>query len=197
VFTDVVDVSRLEVGDGLVLRAPREDDLPGVLAVHGDPRVYRHDPHETQTSLEDAATFVAPFLAHWARHGFGYWIVLVPAAWWPEGVPGSGPEDGARVHAGIGGIQHYVMAGEPVLNVYFRLSPEVHGRGIAGLIVRTAQAVAPRLAPGTDLVVRTRPANAAARRVAEREGFVDLGPEPGSTDMQVLRWSPAARSAAG
>jgi RimJ/RimL family protein N-acetyltransferase len=35
--------------------------------------------------------------------------------------------------------------------------------------------------------VQTRPANSAARHVAERAGFVDEGLEPGNTDMQLLR----------
>ena len=46
---------------------------------------------------------------------------------------------------------------------------------------------------GCDVVVRTRPANAAARRVAERAGYVDEGLEPGTTDMQLLRWRPSRR----
>ena len=75
-----------------------------------------------------------------------------------------------------------------MLNVYFRLAPSVQGRGLAGLIVAAAVRMAPVVAPGVDIVVRTRPANAAARRVAERAGFVDEGLEPGTTDMQLLRY---------
>jgi [ribosomal protein S5]-alanine N-acetyltransferase len=40
----------------------------------------------------------------------------------------------------------------------------------------------------------TRPANAAARRVAERAGFVDLGLDPAEPVMQLLR-RPAGRAA--
>lgn len=169
------------------LRRPTVDDAPGVLAVHGDPRVYEHDPHETQTDLADARRFLDPILRHWADHDFGYWTVLVPTSWWPGGAPAAPPDDGDRVNGGMGGIQRYDMAGEPVLNVYFRLAPAIHGRGVAGLILREAVALAHRIAPGTDLVVRTRPANAAARWVAERAGFDDLGPEPGAENMQLLR----------
>jgi ribosomal-protein-alanine N-acetyltransferase len=73
-----------------------------------------------------------------------------------------------------------------VLNVYFRFAPAVRGRGLAGLVLAEAVRMAPHVAPGVDIVVRTRPANAAARR-AERAGFVDEGLEPGTTDMQLLR----------
>jgi hypothetical protein len=36
------------------------------------------------------------------------------------------------VHAGLGGIQDHAIAGDPVLDVYFRLAPDVQCRGIAG-----------------------------------------------------------------
>ena len=94
----------------------------------------------------------------------------------------------------MGGVRHHVMAGEDVLNVYYRLAPDVQGRGLAGRLLDACIALAPQVAPGADLVVRTRPANVAARRVAERAGFVDLGLEPGTTDMQLLRL--AARDSA-
>lgn len=185
------EVETIDVGEGGVrFRRPVEDDAPGVLSVHGDPRVYVFDPHEVQADLAAARLFLTPMLGHWAQHGFGYWTVLVPSAWWPNGVPGPQDVDEGRTHGGLGGIQHYLMAGEPVLNVYFRLAPDVQGRGIAGALMTTAMALAPALAPGRDLVVRTRPGNTAARRVAERAGFTDLGLEPGTTDMQLLRWTP-------
>ena len=43
------------------------------------------------------------------------------------------------------------------------LSLVVHGRGLAGQVVAHAVGLAPRVAPGADLVVRTRPANRAWR----------------------------------
>ncbi|GAA5134010.1 GNAT family N-acetyltransferase [Pseudonocardia adelaidensis] len=173
--------------DGLLLRTLLPADAEGVLAVHGDPRVYTLDPHERHVDLAHSRSFLAPMIDHWGRHGFGYWTVLVPRTWWSAGVPGPEPRDGDRVHAGLGGIQHRAVAGEPVLNVYFRLAPGVHGRGIAGRILAECVRVAPKVASGVDIVVRTRPDNAAARRVAERGGFVDEGLEPGTTDMQLLR----------
>jgi ribosomal-protein-alanine N-acetyltransferase len=173
--------------DGLLLRTLLPPDAEGVLAVHGDPRVYTLDPHERHADLAHSQRFIAPMIEHWATHGFGYWTVLVPRTWWPAGVPGPEPRDGDRVHAGLGGIQHHAISGDPVLNVYFRLAPGVQGRGIAGRILAESVRVAPKVASGVDIVVRTRPANAAARRVAERGGFVDEGLEPGTTDMQLLR----------
>ena len=181
------DRERVDAGEGVLLRRPVPQDAEGVLVVHGDPRVYEHDPHETQTDLAAARAFLVEPLAHWSRHGVGYWTVLVPSTWWPDGVPGPLTADDGRVHAGLGGIRHHVMAGAPVLNVYYRFAPRVQGRGLAGRVLAAAVRVAPEVAPGADLVVRTRPANGAARRVAERAGFVDEGPEPGDPGMQLLR----------
>lgn len=137
---------------------PVAEDAPGVLAVHGDPRVYELDPHEAQRDLADAERFLAPILRHWDEWGFGYWTVLVDRELWPDGIPGPLRDDGARVNVGLGGVQRYTLAGALVLNVYFRLAPAVHSHGIAGRIVQAALVLAPGLAPGADVVARTRPA---------------------------------------
>ena len=187
--------ARIEQPDGVLLRRLAPDDAPGVLAVHGDPRVYVHDPHETHPDLAHTRRFLAPMLEHWATHGFGYWVVLLPGPAWPGGVQGSDADDDARVVAGLGGVQHHRVDGQPVLNVYFRFAPEAQGRGLAGAVLHQVSLLAGEVAPGRDVVVRTRPANAAARRVAVRAGYVDERLEPGTTDMQLLRLiSPAARS---
>ena len=180
---------RITTDTGVLLRRPFEADAAGVFAVHGDPSVYRYDPQETHADVAHSARFLAPILDHWAEHGFGYWAVLLPAGDWREGVPGAHVEDGARVFAGLGGIRNHTLAGRPVLNVYYRFAPAAQGRGLARIVVEQSLALAPLVAPGTDVVVRTRPANAVARHVAERAGFIDEGLEPGTTDMQLLRYS--------
>ena len=187
ISADSLDPTRVDAGDGVLLRRPHAGDAAGVFAVHGDPRVYSLDLDLLHQDLAMSAEFLVPLLEHWDRFGFGYWTVLAPAAWWPAGAAGPAAGDGDRVNAGMGGIQHYAMTGESVLNVYYRFAPEVQGRGLARRVIETSIQVAVEAAPGLDLVVRTRPANAAARRVAERAGFVDEGLEPGTTDMQLLR----------
>jgi [ribosomal protein S5]-alanine N-acetyltransferase len=181
---------RVDLGDGVIVRRVTPADAAGVLAVHGDPRVYELDPELTHADLAASEAFLLPVVQHWDEHGFGLWSVLVPRSWWPDGEAASLPDDGGRVHAGMGGIRHYSMVGEAVLNVYYRLGPAVQGRGLAGRLLDASLRMAPEVAPGLDLVVRTRPINVAALRVAERAGFVDLGLEPGTTDMQLLRRSP-------
>ena len=167
------------------LRRPVPADAAGVFSVHGDPRSYPLDPGLMHREVGDSAEFIGSIDHHWSRHGFGYWAVLVPRDWWPEGVPDH--EDDGWVHAGLGGIQHHEANGEQVLNVYYRFGTAVQGRGIAAYVLEEATALAPQVAPGRDLLVRTRPENGAARRVAERAGFSDLGLSPWEDDTQLLR----------
>lgn len=181
--------SRIEADDGTLLRRPRMGDVPGVFAVHSDPAVYAHDPQEVHADAEYSSRFLEPMLEHWNRHGFGYWAILIPTALWPDGVPGADVADGHRVFAGLGGIQHRTIAEGDILNVYYRLATPAQGQGIARTLLQRVLATAPIVAPGVDVVVRTRPGNVIARHVAERAGFTDEGLEPGTTDMQLLRRS--------
>jgi RimJ/RimL family protein N-acetyltransferase len=181
---------------GPVLRRPTADDVPGIHAVHADPHVYELDPQETHPDLAHTEEWMQPILAHWDRFGFGYWTVLVPSAWWPDGVP-SASEPG-HVVAGLGGIRVFAWgarpdglprpgSGETVLNVYTHFSPQVHGRGLGGLVLAESLRSAAVHRPDLDLVVRTRPANAAIKRVARRAGFVDDGLDADDRGMFVLR----------
>ena len=167
------------------VRRPVPADAAGVFSVHGDPRSYPLDPELMHRQAGDSGEFIGSIDHHWTRYDFGYWAVLVPRDWWPEGVPDH--EDDDWVHAGLGGIQHHEVHGEQVLNVYYRFGTVVQGRGIAAYVLDEAKALAARVAPGHDLLVRTRPENAAARRVAERAGFTDLGLSPWEDDTQLLR----------
>ena len=179
--------AHVETPGGVLLRQLDPSDAAGVLLTHGDPRVYEHDPHETHPDLAHTHRFLAPMLAHWAEHGFGYWTVLVPDEAWSDGVVGGLPRDAGRRIAGLGGVQHHTVAGRPVLNTYFRFAVVAQGRGLGGVVLDSVVRFAGDVAPGVDIVVRTRPANAAARRIAERAGFVDEGLEPGDPMMQLLR----------
>jgi [ribosomal protein S5]-alanine N-acetyltransferase len=185
-----------ELGRGVAVRRVVEDDVDGIFAVHGDPAVYRLDPDETHADTAYTRTWLAPILERWTIDGLGYWTVLVPAAWWPEGVVGGVPGDDGRVIAGLGGVQVRETPSERMLNVYYRLGPAVQGRGIASAVVVAAIAAAGECIPDLDLVVRTRPDNGQARRVAERAGFVFEGFATDEERMVRYRYSqrpPSAR----
>jgi len=177
----------VEAPGGVLLRQLDPSDAAGVFATHADPRVYEHDPRETHPDLAHTRAFLAPMLGHWAEHGFGYWTLLVADEAWSDGVVGGVSRDAGRRIAGLGGVQHHTVAGRPVLNTYFRFAVAAQGRGLGGVVLDSVVRFAGDLAPGVDVVVRTRPANAAALRIAERAGFVDEGLEPGDPMMQLLR----------
>jgi RimJ/RimL family protein N-acetyltransferase len=59
----------------LVLRRPVPEDLAAVHEVHGDPATNRYNP-SGPTSLDQSRQQLTDWIAHWERHGFGYWTVL-------------------------------------------------------------------------------------------------------------------------
>jgi RimJ/RimL family protein N-acetyltransferase len=171
-YGGVVTVERIELGD-VVLRRPTPDDAVALHTVEADPAVWQLSPDLRPTDLEQTRQRLAGVLEHWQEHGFGYWIVEV---------------DGRVV--GSGGIRTFDMQGEWMLNVYYRLAPEVQGRGIASSIVQAALDLARHVQPGVPLVVRTDPRNVAARRVAEKADFQPAGMESSvERPLQVLRRS--------
>lgn len=99
---------------------------------------------------------MTPWLAHWDAHGFGYWAV-------------ERREDGAVV--GFGGVMHAQHGSHVGLNLYFRLSTEVWGQGLAQLIGHAAldEAFTRRELPCVLGLVR--PANVPSRRALERLGL--------------------------
>jgi RimJ/RimL family protein N-acetyltransferase len=71
----------------------------------------------------------------------------------------------------MAGIRPSALAGRPCFNLYFRLVVSVRGRGFAAEASREALAVAAVVDPGRPVVVRTRPSNGPARRLAETLGM--------------------------
>jgi ribosomal-protein-alanine N-acetyltransferase len=165
-----VTAERIEHGS-VVLRRPLLDDAVALHAVESDPEVWRLHPHLRPVRVDQTQKALVEVLDHWQQHGFGYWIV----------------EDRGRV-VGSGGIRQFDMDGEPVLNVYYRLAPDVQGRGIASFILQTALDLAQQVQPDLPVVVRTDVRNLAAQRVAEKAGFVPAEMEAGVEDpLLVLR----------
>ncbi|SDY50940.1 Protein N-acetyltransferase, RimJ/RimL family [Micromonospora pattaloongensis] len=139
----------------LVLRRPVPSDLDAVHEVHGDPATNRHNP-SGPTTLEGSRRLLAEWIAHWERHGFGYWTVRRA-------------EDGAVL--GFGGVRHKDLDGEPVLNLYYRFSPRAWGQGYAVELARAAVAFG-RALGGPPVVALINLTNEPSRRVAERAGLV-------------------------
>ena len=164
----VTDVDTVRLGD-LTLRRPTMADAAAFHAVESDERVWWLYPHLCPSSRAETDAKLAWMIGHWDEHGFGTWV----AEW-----------DGVVV--GTGGPRFHDQDGEPVVNIYYRLSPEAQGRGIATSIVDATLDIAAQVAPGLAVVIRTHAQNGPARRVAEKHGFVYVGDEPGEDHPLVV-----------
>ena len=125
----------------LRLRRPTAEDVPALVAIHTDPRVYRHSPDGTPSPAK-ARRMAAGFIDTWERHGIGFWIV---------------EHDGTAV--GAVGVKPTRLAGRDCWNLYFRLVPEVWGQGLATEAAQEAIVVATELRAGWPVLVATRPGN--------------------------------------
>lgn len=141
----------------LRLRRPVEGDLDFQVALHSDPRLYAHAPHALKESRADNVAFFEAVLKHWDQYGFGYWTVEDLASGAPLGIAGV-----RRDAAGY-------------LNLYYRLSLESHGRGLAREAARAAVALATEWVPGEPVRAFARPHNTASIRTAEAAGLVQVG----------------------
>jgi RimJ/RimL family protein N-acetyltransferase len=132
----------------LRLRRITESDVAAVAALSCDPQVNQHSPSGAPT-LQEARASAQGFVEDWLRDGIGYWVAEL---------------DGDLV--GVSGIRSATLEGEKCWNLYYRFAPAAWGRGLARESAEAAVFVAGQLEPDRAVVVRTRPSNEAAIRVA-------------------------------
>jgi RimJ/RimL family protein N-acetyltransferase len=137
----------------MTLRAVTLDDTDAIAVLDTDPRTNEHNPNGTPSRAE-SATALAQYVRCWEEHGLGYWVAEID-----------------RAVVGITGLRPMRWWGRDCLNLYYRFSPDVWGRGLAVEAARAALAVAQEARPGTPVAARTRPTNARAIRVAEAAGL--------------------------
>jgi ribosomal-protein-alanine N-acetyltransferase len=131
-----------------------EAEIASVVSLSTDPRTHGHSPAGTPTR-EDAQAFARRFIEDWDRDGLGYWIV---------------EHEGCDV--GVAGVKPSTLAGRACWNLYYRFTPEVHGLGLAAEATREAIAAARAHTPEWPVVVRTRPGNEPAVRLALAIGLI-------------------------
>jgi RimJ/RimL family protein N-acetyltransferase len=151
---DPAQLDRVRETARLRLRPPTAEDAAALVAIHTDPRLYRHSPNGTPTA-EKAHRMVAEFIATWERHGIGFWAI-----------------EHARRLVGVAGVKPTRLAGRDCWNLYFRLVPEVWGRGLATEATREAIAAAGAMQPDWPVLVATRPDNENAIGLALKLGLV-------------------------
>ena len=141
---------------GWRVRPPTADDLDAVHRIHGDPRTNRHNPAGPDADVAASRARLEDWLAHWDEHGFGYGAV----------------EDADGVVIGFSGVRTEVWLGRPVLNLYYRFTPEVWGRGIASAVAAHAIAHAAAHSPDRPVLAYTTEDNTASQRTALAAGLV-------------------------
>ena len=176
----------VDAGDGVAFRRPVSGDVNGLFVIHSDPAVYPFDPDRRHVDCAYTGRWLDRILADWER-ALGSAIGQLSSHHPGGRTHPRRCSDGERLIAGEAGVRRHEFAGSGVLNVYFRLAPAVHGRGLAGRVVNAAVDWAGRELPGTDLVIRTHRDNATAMRVARRAGFVAEGPSPDGDGLEVFR----------
>ncbi len=127
------------------------DDLTGIYA----------DPLVTATlgGIRDAEwvrQYLNNQMAHWERHGFGFWTMR-------------DPDTGTFV--GRGGLRHATIEGQIAIEVGYGLIPQFWGSGLATELACESVRVAFAELHLDELVCFTLPTNLASRRVMEKAGF--------------------------
>lgn len=140
----------------LTLRRPVEGDVEAMFRIHGDPETYRFTPISPDPDRATSAETLGRWLQGWRENGYGYWAVLIA------------PDDAV---VGFGGVRRFDWQGRDILNLYYRFTPSVWGRGYATETARAAVDLARRYLRRLPVVARIRPANVASARVAERAGL--------------------------
>jgi RimJ/RimL family protein N-acetyltransferase len=129
----------------LVLHRVTMDDLDNFLALHA---------LESRRSPEVITKLLQDFCAVWESGELGYWRI----------------EFEGRT-AGFGGVKPRTWNGRKVWNLYYRMWPEMRGKGIATEMARKAIAVAKERHPDWPVVVETRPDNVPSVKLAEGVGM--------------------------
>jgi RimJ/RimL family protein N-acetyltransferase len=140
----------------LVLRRIQPADAEVFVAVHTDPENYPYDARLRRTP-EEALERLESFRRQWFSNGIGYWTIRLA-------------ESGEVI--GFGGLNHWVEDGEPVLNLYYRLSSNAWGYGYAPEMAEAALRWASRHRPDRPVQIVTDADNTPSVRVAEKLGFV-------------------------
>ncbi|MBI9113691.1 GNAT family N-acetyltransferase [Sanguibacter suaedae] len=143
--------------DRLRLRPVVSGDADAVWRIHSDPRTNQHNPAGPMTDSTQAVELARSWAASWAEDGHGYWAVEERR------------EPGTVI--GFGGLRLVEWRGRQVYNLYYRLTPEAWGRGIASELVGAAVNWWRDSGEQYPLVAYTTADNVASQRTAARGGL--------------------------
>ena len=121
--------------------------------------------------------FLASYLAHWDRYGFGRWLWHTK----PLSPGGRGKGEGDEVLSGAkseirfvgrAGLNTVEIDGQSEVEIGYALLPEFWNQGFATEMTQAIIRVAFQEGDLAELVCFTLPTNVASRRVMEKAGFI-------------------------
>lgn len=141
----------------LVLRPPRDSDLDILTALYADPAVTRFCAAATPNGREATQAQLQAWIRHWQTHGFGHWAIAER-------------EQPDRL-IGFGGLMHRSVAGHAGLYLYYRITPQAWGRGLASEMALHAFSEAFEQHRQASVVAAVLPNNAPTRKTLEGLGL--------------------------
>jgi len=172
----------------LVLRPPRESDLDTLTALHADPAVNRFCAAATPHGRAATQAQLKAWLDHWQTHGFGHWAIAEREQ--PDNL------------IGFGGLMHRSVAGHAGLYLYYRITPQAWGRGLASEMAQYAFEQAFGQHHESTVVAAVLPSNAPTRKTLEclglrMKGTLSDGPGNAAAllyELSADRWAMLPRS---
>ena len=141
----------------LVLRPLRDSDLDTLTALNADPAVNRFCAAVTPHGRAATAVQLEAWLGHWQTHGFGHWAIAEREQ--PDQL------------IGFGGLMHRSVAGHAGLYLYYRITPQAWGRGLASEMALHAIDQAFEQRHEAAVVAAVLPSNAPTRKTLECLGL--------------------------
>jgi len=157
------------------------------MAFYADPAVTRFCAAATPQGREAIAAQLQGWIAHWGRDGFGHWAIA--------------ERDRPDSLIGFGGLMNRSVAGHAGLYLYYRITPQAWGRGLASEMALHAFAQAFEQRQESAIVAAVLPNNVPTRKTLEGLGLRlkgTLADGPGSAaallyELSAERWASLPR----
>jgi RimJ/RimL family protein N-acetyltransferase len=127
------------------------------MALYADPAVTRFCAAATPQGRSATQAQLEAWIAHWHRHGFGHWAIA--------------ERDQPDSLIGFGGLMHRSVAGHAGLYLYYRITPQAWGRGLASEMALHAFSQAFEQHRESAVVAAVLPNNAPTRKTLESLGL--------------------------
>ncbi|WP_165917480.1 GNAT family N-acetyltransferase [Roseateles saccharophilus] len=172
----------------LKLRPPRDADLDTLVTLYADPAVTRFCAAATPHGRDATRNQLRTWMDHWQVRGFGHWAIAEREQ--PDEL------------IGFGGLMHRSVAGHAGLFLYYRITPQAWGRGLASEMAQYAFGQAFEQRQEASVVAAVLPNNAPTRKTLESLGLRlkgSLSDGPGIStallyELGADRWATLPRS---